>query len=297
MSATLALPPPLVPGDAIAVVAPSSPFSVDELWRGLAWLRSRYRICITAGALARDGYLAGDDARRRVELERAFVDPSTKAIVAARGGYGALRFVNDLPWPELARRPKWIVGFSDITALHAMAWRSGVASAHAPNATGLGPTASPRVRAAWIASVERPSAARVWGGLRVLREGQACGLLVGGNLTILHAMAAAGLLAIPAGAVLALEDVTEAPYRIDRMLTSLRLGGHLARASAIVFGSFDKCTPGPDGRTAADVIEETTGSLGVPVLSGAPFGHGATNEAFVLGRPALVSRGEVRFGG
>ncbi len=296
MPATLALPPPLAPGDTVVVVAPSSPFSVDELWRGLAWLRARYRIQIAPGALTRDGYLAGNDARRQFELERALVDPDTKAIVAARGGYGALRIAGDLPWHELARRPKWIVGFSDVTALHAMAWRCGIASAHAPNATGLGLATSPRVRAAWIASVERPSAARVWRGLRVLREGRATGPVVGGNLTILHAMAAAGLLAVPAGAVLAIEDVTEAPYRIDRMLTSLRLGGHLSRASAIVFGSFEKCTPGPDGRTADDVIEERTGSLGVPVVADAPFGHGAINEAFVLGIPAFVSRDEVRFG-
>ena len=297
MLATLRLPPPLAPGDAVVVVAPSSPFSVDQLWRGLAWLRSRYRIRLARGTFARDGYLAGDDERRRRELERAILDPETKAIVAARGGYGALRIANDLPWAELAHRPKWIVGFSDITALHALAWRAGVASVHAPNATGLGFAASPRVRAAFIASVERPSASRVWQGLRVLRRGRARGPIVGGNLAILHAMASAGLLSVPVGAVLAIEDVTEAPYRVDRMLTSLRLGGHLARAAAIVFGGFEKCPPGADGRSVYEVIEERTASLGVPVLADAPFGHGANNEAFVLGAPALVADGEVHLGG
>jgi muramoyltetrapeptide carboxypeptidase len=297
MSATLRFPPPLALGDAIVVVAPSSPFSVDELWKGLAWLRSRYRIRITPGTLARAGYLAGDDDRRRLELERAFLDPDTKAIIAARGGYGSLRIANDLPWAEFARHPKWIVGFSDITALHAMAWREGIASAHAPNATRLGFVASPVVRAAWLASLERPSARRVWGGVRVVRGGRATGPIVGGNLAILHALAASDLLRVPLGAVLAIEDVAEAPYRVDRMLTSLRLGGHLSRAAAIVFGGFERCPPGADGRTVYEVIEERTGSLGVPVVADAPFGHGPNNEAFVLGAPALVSDDEVHLSG
>jgi muramoyltetrapeptide carboxypeptidase len=296
MPATFELPPPLAPGDEIVVVAPSGPFDVAAFWPALAWLRSRYRIRIAADAFARDGYLAGSDARRRTELARALSDPSTKAIVAARGGYGALRVVDDLPWRDLARRPKWIVGFSDITALHAMAWREGVASIHAPNVMGLGFGAPVSVRAAWIAAVERPSATRTWRGLRVLREGRASGIVVGGNLTIVHAMAAAGLLVVPEGAVLALEDVTEAPYRVDRMLTSLRLGGHFARAGAIVFGGFDRCDPGADGRTVEDVMDERTRSLGVPVLARAPFGHGANNEAFVVGARVRVAGDEVQFG-
>ncbi len=293
MNARFAIPPPLAPGDAMVVVAPSSPFPRDELWRGLAWLRTRYRIRIAADVLERDGYLAGNDDRRRAELGRALADPETKAVVAVRGGYGALRIVHHLDWSEFERRPKWIVGFSDVTALLAMAWRSGVAAVHGPNITGLGAGASPAVRAAWISSVERPRAPRVWRGLRVIHGGEARGPLVGGNLAIVHAMAAAGRLVVPDGAVLALEDVTEAPYRVDRMLTALLLGGYLERVSAVVFGGFDRCAPGPDGRTIDEVLEERTRSLGVPVLGHAPFGHGATNEAFVLGMPALVRHDEV----
>ncbi|HEX4446044.1 MAG TPA: LD-carboxypeptidase [Polyangiaceae bacterium] len=294
MTATFALPPALAPGDLVVVVAPSSPFLRDDLWPGLAWLRTRYRIRLAASALARDGYLAGDDERRRTELARAFVDPEAKAIVATRGGYGAMRVALDLPWSELARRPKWLVGFSDITTLHALASREGIASIHGPNVTGLGPQASPWIRAAWLSAVEGPTAPRVWGGLRVVHPGRARGTMLGGNLAILHAMAASGCLFVPEGAVLALEDVTEAPYRVDRMLTSLQLGGHLARASAIVFGGFERCSPGLDGRTIDEVLEERTRSLGIPVLAGAPFGHGTDNEAFVIGQPATVEGDEVR---
>jgi muramoyltetrapeptide carboxypeptidase len=294
--AMLAVPPPLAPGEVVAVVAPSSPFPRDDLWRGLAWLRTRYRLRIVAGVLARDGYLAGSDARRATELSSALLDPEVKAVVAARGGYGAMRIIDHLPWLELVRRPKWIVGFSDVTALHAMAWRSGVASIHASNVTGLGPEVTAATRAGWLASLERPSLTRVWPGLRVVHAGAARGPVVGGNLSLLHAMAAAGRLVVPRGAILALEDVAESPYRVDRMLTSLRLGGHLTHACALVFGGFERCAPGSDGRTVDAVIEERTADLGVPVLAGAPFGHGVRNEAFVLGSPARIDGDMLRLG-
>ncbi len=290
-----ALPPSLRAGDRVAVVAPASAFPRDELLRGLAWLRTRYRLRISPGIFEREGYLAGTDARRSAELAAAMTDEEVKAVVAARGGYGSMRLLDDLPWEAFARRPKWLVGFSDVTALHAAAWARGIASVHAPNVTGLGhPTAA--VRAAWLASVEHPEITRTWRGLTVLRGGEARGPLVGGNLSLLHAMAAAGRLTVPRGAILALEDVTEAPYRVDRMLTSLRLGDHLARASAVVFGAFTRCGAGPDGRAIEEVLAERTADLGVPVLSGAPFGHEEHNEAFVLGRPAHVVGDTVALG-
>ena len=142
-------PPPLEPGALIAVVAPSSPFDADAFWRGLAWLRDRYSISLRPGAFTRAAYLAGDDSRRAAELSTAMRDPAVRAIVAARGGYGAMRVLDALPWADFAQRPKWIVGFSDITALHLEANARAIASVHAPHVTGLGPTATPQRRASW----------------------------------------------------------------------------------------------------------------------------------------------------
>jgi muramoyltetrapeptide carboxypeptidase len=293
--AMLRLPPPLAAGDVVAVVAPSSPFPRDELWRGLAWLRLRYRLRVHAGFLARDGYLAGSDARRAAEMRNALLDPDVKGIACARGGYGAMRVLDEVPWDELVRRPRWVIGFSDVTALHAKAWSLGIASVHGPNVTGLGRDATPAVRARWIGSVEHARSQRAWEGLRVVHGGQGSGVLVGGNLSIVHAMAAAGRLDVPEGAILALEDVTEAPYRVDRMLTSLRLGGYFARASGIVFGGFDQCNPRLDGRTVDEVLAERTEGLGIPVLADAPFGHRAHNEAFVLGSDARIEGATLAF--
>jgi muramoyltetrapeptide carboxypeptidase len=256
-------------------------------------------VTLSAGVLAREGYLAGSDERRASELSRAMLAPRAKAIIAARGGYGAMRIVAQLPWEEFARRPKWLVGFSDITTLLAVAWRARIASVHGPNVTGLGRAPSPVVRARWLASLERPSAPRVWTGLRVIRGGEAWGPIVGGNLAVLHALAAAGRLEIPPGSVVAIEDVGEAPYRIDRMLTTLVLGEHFRNASALVFGGFDRCVPEePDGGRSLDALfAERTERLGIPVLAGAPFGHGAHNEAFVVGGAARVRAGAVHLDG
>ncbi len=288
-------PEPLAPGDLVAVVAPASPFGRAEFFRGLAWLQGRYRLRVASSIFTRQGYLAGDDARRASELTGAMNDPNVRAIVAARGGYGVTRILGDLPWETWAASPKWLVGFSDITALHAHAWRRGVASVHGPNVTGLG-AASPWSRWCWMQSVEAPHARRVWSGLEVLRDGEARGPLVGGNLSLLEALAAAGDLVLPAGAILALEDVTERPYRIDRMLTSLRRGGHLARVAGVVLGGFTKCEPGPDGVTVTDVLRDRLGDLGVPVLTGAPFGHDVVNDAFVVGARVSIAGASVVFG-
>lgn len=289
------LPKPVLPGDAIAVVAPSSPFGRDDFWRGLAWLRDRYRVIASPSILDRDAYLAGSDDRRRAEMIHAMTLPDVRAIIAARGGYGATRIELDLPWNQLVAAPRFLVGFSDITALHVRANAFGIASIHAPHVTGLG-RATPKIRAAFLRALERPSANFTWRNLRVLHSGHAEGPVIGGNLSMLHAMAAASVLTIPDGAILAMEDITERPYRIDRMLTSLLVGGYFSKVSGIVFGSFTQCDPGNDRRTVDDVITERTRALGVPVFSGAPFGHDDANEAFVLGRNISMSEdGTVTF--
>ena len=301
-SVVFASPEPLRPGSTIAVVAPASPFDRDELFRGLAWLRTRYRLKLSPGILTRTGYTAGDDTRRREELARAMLDPEVEAIVSARGGYGAMHILGALPWQQLAKKPRWIVGFSDITALHVEALSHGMCTLHAPNVTGLGRSITATERLSLIDALEgRPAAA--WSDLTLLHAGtggggggaRVRGPIVGGNLALVVAMAAAGRTVVPEGAILALEDVTERPYRIDRMLTSLRLGGHLARASAIVFGGFTQCEAGPDGVPVLDVLRDRTADLGVPVVADAPFGHGAPNRTFVLGGAAELDGLVLRF--
>ncbi|HEY8073481.1 MAG TPA: LD-carboxypeptidase [Labilithrix sp.] len=288
-------PPPIAPGALVAVVAPSSPFDRDELFRGLAWLRQRYRLRIATSIFARAGYLAGDDARRAAELGRAMTDAEVGAILCARGGYGAMRILDSLPWDAFAAAPKWIIGFSDVTALHAAAQARNVCTIHGPNATGLGRSITSIERYTLIKVVEGSGSGPAWEGLDVLRPGSAEGPLVGGNLALVHAMAAAGRFVVPPGAVVVLEDVTERPYRIDRMLASLHLAGVFARAAAVVFGSFTQCEAGSDGVAAREVLLDLARRLAIPVLANAPFGHGAPNHAFVLGARARVDGDRLSF--
>lgn len=281
-------PPALRPGDTIAVVAPASPFEPVLAWVALGWLAQQgYRLRFDRGLFTRTGYLAGPDPHRRAQLEDALFAPGVRAILAARGGYGANRIVHTLDWPRFARDPRWIIGFSDITALHAEAARAGVATIHGPNLTVLG-RADLRARRDLLQILQHPLAPRTYPNLRILRPGQARGPLFGGNLTILHACAAAGRLRIPPGAVLLLEDVTERPYRIDRTLTTLVAGGHLNNLAAILLGDFTQCDPGPDGITIDQVLADNLRPLNIPILAGLPVGHDRRNDPITLGAPAHI---------
>lgn len=271
----------------MAVVAPSSPFPREPFLRGLAWLRGRYELRVAPSIFARQGFLAGSDEHRRHELAVAMLDPSVRAIVAARGGYGASRIAGALPWRAFAEHPSWIVGFSDVTALHVLALKHGVASVHGPNVTGLA-EASPSARLDWLDALEQPGRPRAWRNLLGLAFGKGDGTLVGGNLALIAALAASGELFVPEGAVLLLEDVGERPYRVDRMLTSLRVGGYFARLSAIAFGAFTDCAAGPDGASVDDVLRERTAGLGIPVVAGLPIGHGERNDCILHGSRARV---------
>lgn len=278
-----ALPRPVARGDWIAVIAPSSPFDAALGWRGLGFLKERgYRLRFDREMFRRDGYLAGSDARRRDELHAALTSPEVRAIIAVRGGYGASRFCHTLPWPELAADPKWIIGFSDVTALHVEAARVGVASLHAPHVTALG-RSDARGRDAFVEMLERPAAARTYRALTSITPGSAQGTLVGGNLTLLHACAAAGRLRLPEDALLFLEDVTERPYRIDRMLTTLQVGGHFSTVRGVVLGDFTDCHAGPDRVSVESVLLDRLGSMGIPVASGVPAGHDRQNDPLLFG--------------
>src|SRR5262249_3182499 len=161
----------------------------------------------------------GSDERRRQELARALEAPDVAAVIAARGGYGITRIASDVDFGALRRAPKWLIGFSDVTALHLEALNAGVASLHAHHATGVG-RGDAHARAHWLDALEHPLRPRELSG-RALRRGRVRGPLVGGNLTVLFTCAVTGRLQLPPGCILALEDVTEASYRIDRMLSAL----------------------------------------------------------------------------
>jgi muramoyltetrapeptide carboxypeptidase len=265
--------------------------------RGLGWLHDRYEVVFGSGLFQRDGFLAGTDARRLAELTEALADAEARAVVAARGGYGLNRIAHRIGTACLRDEPKWIVGFSDITALHVEAQRAGIASLHAHNVAGLG-RGDDLGRAEWIRALESPSAFRHFDAVSVWQPGRANGPLVGGNLTVLFTCAAAGRLVVPDGAVLFIEDVAEAPYRVDRMLSALVVSGVLDRVAGVLIGDFTDAPPGRHGVPMDAVLRERLAQLRVPVIAGFPAGHGVRNAPLHLGMSVTLDgyRGVVELG-
>lgn len=237
--------------------------------------------------MARTGFLAGSDDERRRALDCALTSTNVAAIIAARGGYGAARIVQLANWAALRRHPKWIVGFSDVTALHVEAQRMRLCSMHAENAAGLG-RGDAAGRALWQDALENPGRPRVFADLSRVHGGRAEGVLAGGNLTVLFAAHAAGRLKLPEEAVLFLEDVTESSYRIDRMLHALAASGALDCIAAVVLGDFTDCSAGVHGVPVHEVLAERLSRLRVPVLAGLSAGHGRQNLPLPLGMRARV---------
>ncbi|MFW5875232.1 MAG: S66 peptidase family protein [Myxococcota bacterium] len=285
-SPSLVAPPALQPGGCIAVVAPSSPFDRDAFDRGVARLRERYDVRYAETLFVRSGFLAGDDDRRAEELLAALRDPAVHAVVAARGGHGSTRLLHRLPPEEVRAARKLLVGFSDVTALHAAWARGGVRSIHGPMVAALGRT-GPRAVERWVAAVEGrvPDPLE---GLEPMCGGIAEGPLIGGNLAVLAALVGTPYAPPLDGAVLFLEDVGERPYRVDRMLTTLRHAGWLDRVAGVALGAFTECDPGPDGTPMADVLRERLAHVAGPVVSGVPAGHVDDNLELPLGAPVRL---------
>jgi muramoyltetrapeptide carboxypeptidase len=284
--APLTRPPPLFTGARIRIVAASSPFEPARFERGLQLLGARYRPECGQAVFARHGFLAGSDAQRAADLCAALDDAEVRAIVPPRGGYGATRLLPALDLERVRRSGAWLVGFSDVTALHALWARAGLCSIHGAMVCSL-PEASPALQAAWFALLEG-AAPPPLEGLTTVHAGQASGRLFGGNLTVLAALMGTPYLPDLTDTVLILEDVGERPYRLDRVLTTLLQAGTLAGVRAVVLGQFSDSPPGADGVRVDQVLAERLGQLGIPVVANAPFGHIAENTPLLLGALAHV---------
>lgn len=284
----------LTPTDRLAVVAPSGPFAREDLARGIAWWRERFDVLDLTPKAPPAGYLSAPDAERSNALLAAVRDPSVHAILCARGGYGASRILcrdGDALLAAVRAHPKPLVGYSDITALHAVWAHAGVRSVHGTMvaATGRGNPYSPH-----LADVLQGATPEAFTGLQPLRPGRANGDAAGGNLAVLCALLGTAYFPPVEGRVLFLEDVTERPYRVDRMLTSLKLAGVFSRVSAVILGDFVQCDPGPDGVTIDAVLREVFEDVRVPVVCGAPFGHGDRTAPWVYGAPVSLDADEGR---
>jgi muramoyltetrapeptide carboxypeptidase len=309
----LTMPPLVPPGARVAVVAPSGPVPADRLDRGLAWLRSAGLEPVETPGLRRRGghglgFLAADDEARATDLAEAWCDPQVAAVLCGRGGDGAPRLLERLPWVRLAAAgPRVFAGLSDITALHqALGSRLGVATLWSPmpGTRVLAGAAAAEPGDAWSrrglldALLTEPSTSCVVLKGETLAAGTLVGAaagsgvleapLVGGTVSLLAAMAGTPGALPAAGAIAVLEDVNEEPYRIERFLTQLRRSGFFDEVAGVACGDFPACGPPDELRR---VLEDRLGDLGVPVVVGLPFGHGPRQASLWLGRPATLDPG------
>ena len=298
-------PPRLRPGDTVGLIEPAGfsndTYDVDlvaETVRAMGLVPE-----IAPNVAKRDGYLAGSDKERAADLQAMYADDAVRAVFAIRGGWGCARILPYLDFAAIRAKPKLLTGFSDITALHlAFAAKAGFTTIHGPNA------ASAWGELSWSAFREiafngatptfvnppgkENRLVQREGRIRTFTGGKAQGRLLGGNLTVLSALVGTPYVPDFTGAILFIEDVDEAEYRIDRMLTQLRLAGILAKLAGVVFGQCTDCRARSGstlgGYTLSQVLEQHLKPLGVPAFQGALFGHIAEQFSLPVGVRAEI---------
>ncbi len=289
---SLIRPRRLAPGQTIGIVAPSSaPNEPERIRFAIETVESLgFKVQPGPHLYDREGYLAGADAARADDLNAMFADDSVDAIWCVRGGYGASRILPALDYSLMRRRPKALIGYSDITALHMAIHRhAGLVTFHGPVAfRAFTPyTRGELKRVLWSADTpvhlggpppfERSEGRVDWDNrVTTLQPGKARGHLLGGNLCLMSHLVGTPYLPDLRGAILFLEDVEEAYYRIDRMLTQLWLSGALAGVAGMAFGKFTGCEPSAfflQNRSLEDILAERFRALGIPAVSGLMIGH------------------------
>ncbi len=292
----------LEPGMTVGLVAPASSTAEDEQIRFAADIVRSFGFTVKEGRhlFARRQYLAGTDAERAADLMAMFTDPDVDAIFCLRGGYGAARILPLLDYDAIRRHPKVLLGYSDITALlNAIFVQAGLIGFHGPVANQtfteytlaefrkvlFEPSAPLEIGAA-PPFEPGPGRAEKENRLTVFRGGRARGRLIGGNLSLLATLMGTPYEPDFAGNILVLEDVNEAPYRVDRMLTQMWLAGRLQQVAAIAFGKFTETATRGNTFSIEEVIEQRCLPLGVPVVRGVMVGHVEDQTVIPIGARA-----------
>lgn len=279
----------ITPSQKVRVIAPSGALrEMERFEQGLKIWRDRgYELTIPDDLSQPYGYLAGTDEHRAQQLIEAWNDPDCVAIACARGGYGSMRLLEKLDWQKLCDRPKWLIGFSDITALlWGLAKYKGIGGLHAPVITTLGnePLRSQQQLFDWLEGKINSItlSGEGWG------NGQATGVLLPANLTLATNIIGTNICPDLENVILAIEDVSEAPYRVDRMLTHWRWSGHLQNLKGIAIGRFSQAEVSTPSFTMEEVWRDRLTDLGIPIVMNLPFGHDGENAPLPVGCVAEI---------
>jgi muramoyltetrapeptide carboxypeptidase len=281
------IPPFVKPGDRIRIVAPAGKVQKDKVLPGIELLQEEgFEVMIGKHVFNHQFQYSGTDQQRAADLQEAINDPETKAIICARGGYGTVRLLEKLNFSPLLRNPKWLVGFSDITVLHSVLNKLGIASIHGAMPGFFLENKKPTRSFFSLMDLLKSGKSQLEAGDHPLnRKGKCSGELVGGNLSLIYSLQGTPWQLNTAGKILLIEDLSEYFYHLDRMVQNLRLAGQLKNLAGLVVGGFTemKDNESPYGKSAYEIIREAVEDYRFPVCFDFPVGHIPKNRSLMLG--------------
>ena len=279
------VPASLQPGDLIAIVAPAKAIEREHVFFAKDFFEKEgFRVAISEHCLGQHHYFSGDEAERLRDFQEALDNPEVKAIVCARGGYGCVQILDSIQWAAQIREPKWIVGFSDVTYFHQRQQRHGIASIHGSMPLNFQQNSNEAL-STLVAALTGNFQTIQWNSAKNSRLGEAQGVLVGGNLSILYALLGTDDQIHFQDTILFIEDVGEQIYAIDRMFYAFSKAGVLDQIRGLIVGGMTDLTDTatPFGKTVQEVILSHFEYRKIPIAFDFPAGHIDDNRALVLG--------------
>jgi len=287
-------PPFLQPGDKIGIVAPASVINYNDLKPGISHLKKKWRLQVVEGSTLKSAYnqFSATDTARIEDIQNMLDDPSIKAIIAARGGYGCSRIVDQLNFDRFIASPKWIVGFSDLTVFLSKVYNLGYASVHAPMVKSMMLDGAEKAAESLRQILFGEFPEYGFESHPLNRQGAVTGEIVGGNLCLLAHMIGSPTDIDTTGKILFIEDVGEYYYNLDRMLIQLKRSGKLSKLAGLVVGQFtdmkDNANP-TFGKNVYEIVLEHVSEYDYPVCFNFPVGHVADNRAIGVGMSAFLN--------
>jgi muramoyltetrapeptide carboxypeptidase len=298
MTKKMIQPPYLKAGDTVAIVAPSGVLNHrdKEINEAKDLLKSwGLQVVVGKNVFNKANHFAGTDEERAEDFQQALDNPNIKAIWCARGGYGTVRMIDKLDFTKYKANPKWIIGYSDITAIHNQLNVEGSESIHAMMCTSLTDDLSEieqSIETFKCALFGKPLSYTIKGS-KYNKTGSVTAPLVGGNLTLLHTMLGSKTSIDTSGKILFIEDIGEYKYHIDRMLQSLKRAGYFDNLKGLIVGDMTKLRKNttPWGTSVEQLILDVVANYNFPVMFGFPAGHEKDNRALILGRTIQLTVG------
>lgn len=287
-------PKPLKPGDKIAIVSPAGIVNHDFVHAAMQVLSSEgWNPYISKHALGKHGSFSGSVIHRLEDISDAFLDPDTRAILCSRGGYGAIHLLEDLSALPLEHDPKWLIGFSDISALHALMSSKGITSLHAPMAKHLAQENGTDFYSQQLFDILRGNRPQYnWDSHSLNKPGTASGQLIGGNLAVLQALINTPYDVFRKDIILFIEDIGEPIYKVQRMLYQLKLSGILPSLNGLIVGQFTNYQPDANFADMETMISALASPYDFPIAFSAPIGHTSNNIPLVIGSKITLSVAE-----